>query len=339
MRWWRSSAVGIVTGALVAAGALVGSASASPPSVDNVVAVIGRNAQAGKWGLAEKNIESLRKTIRNELTSNRTPVAIAANPIAPLAQANAARIAALKADYGVLLDALRTLQNAQKKATTAAIAAVAEAIETRIPAIVGGADALQAIPSVSDAKEIGAKIRTMRSLDKAVRYVNGLMKSLRPAIHEATSDRDHLATLNARFTAALARYGLTAGGPAVQPSASGSSGSGSSSGSAYPKIGGVWFQEQYCDPTGGSITIGQSSDGTVSSLLGSWPACPATERGSNFRWESATMLVYDVVNAGPAGWAPRGGHRVTFAADGRTASCAWWDSYGNSGTVAWSRVS
>ena len=325
-----------VMAALAGAALVLGStgvATASPPSVDNVVNVVGANVAAGKWGLAEKNIEALGATIRQEI--RRQPVAVASNPVQARLDAVNERLRLIKADYQQLYDARTRINRASVKQAKLLIAQVRLELVQKLNLINarGAMDALDAIDT-EGAEEIAGTAQRLQTQDRAVKYLSRLINDLRPAMKESLRDRTQLLRLNRQFTATLAKYGLTAGDPAVGPT-TGNNGT-------HPRIAGSWRESD--SPCAGTVTTyTQDAAGNVTSASGDIvqrAGCGNGQGsdwvGSNFRWVSANVLTYDQVY--PSANNFRSTQTVSFSADGKTARVQFVDEAGQSGSYPWTKI-
>jgi hypothetical protein len=299
-----------------------GPVHASPPSVDNVVNVIGANVTAGKWGLAEKNIEALGKTISDELKVKKTAVAIASNPVQARLDAVNQRLQLIKSDYKAILDARTRIDRASARQARILVGQIGIELAQKLN-LINARNVIDAIDAFDGdgAAEIAGSVQRLQRQDKAVRYLTSLLDDLRPAIRESQNDRTHLTALNRQFNAVLAKYGLTTGGAAVEPT------------SSHPRIAGAWDERggpNSC--SAGVITFTQAGNGTVTAITDDLSACGGAWSARNIRWLSRYVLDYDyTVTTRPPGWVD-GHHRITFNPDGRTATLVWNDQNGNSDT-------
>ena len=310
----------VVASALAVVGAVP--AQGAPPSVDDVVTVIGANVTTGKWGLAEKNIEALGKTIYDELKVKKTAVSIPANPVQARLDAVKQRLQLIKADYKAILDARTRIDRASAKQARVLIGQIGIELVQKLN-LINARNVIDAIDAfdVDGAEEIAGSVQRLQRQDRAVRYLTSLLDDLRPAIREAQRDRGHLTDLNRQFNGVLAKYGLTAGGAAVEPAA------------AHPRIAGAWDERggpNSCPA--GVIRFTQAADGTVTAITDDLSACGGAWAARNIRWLSRYVLDYDyTVTTRPPGWVD-GHHTITFNPDGRTATLVWSDQNGNSDT-------
>ena len=211
--------------ALLTLGLLAGSpgvAVASPDSVDRVVSTIAKNIDAGSWKVAAANIDALDKTIRIELVDRKQPVTLPSNPVDARLAAVQQRLQDLKAEFSALNDALIAAQKARGTAAKQAINDIGGELIAKLDLIRGGKLAPVSAIKNHNAKIIAADFARLRSLNAAIRYLDDLMDSLKPAIRAAQKERAQLLALKTRMDKVIATYtpaGLTVAGTTTAPAA------------------------------------------------------------------------------------------------------------------------
>lgn len=289
-------------------GPAIGTAGASPPSVDSVIAVIDRNIEAEKWNLADRNIESLEKTIYQELVVRKHPVSLPSNPVDAHLAVVVKRLQDLKAEHKALSDALAAAQRLSAKAGKQAILDIGGELVSKLELI--NPDPLSPI-SAADSKNasiIAQDFAALRNANAAVRYLSALRKSLMPAVRAAQKDRAHLLDLKRNMDKVIRDYtpkGLTVGG-SVPPATTGWSGS--------------WSTDW------GTMTLSQSGSTVTGTYEHDSGKIQGTVNGSTLtgRWSEAPSY------AGPR---DAGTFTWTLSADGKSFSGSW--TYDGGGGGSW----
>lgn len=299
----------VAVGALLAGGAVP--AAASPESVDNVINVIDQNLEAGKWSLAGKNIDSLEKTIYNELIVRKTPVSMPSNPVDVRLAAVLQRLKDLKAEYKALSDALERAQRLSARASKQAIMDIGGELVSKLQLINGGKLAPLAAGNSHNAQVIAGDFAALRSANAAVKYLAGLRDSLIPAVREAQRDRAHLLTLKGQMDKVIAKYtpkGLVVGSAAPATSVTG------------VNVTGSWSTDW------GSMTLSQSGSTVTGTYTHDAGRIEGTLSGTTVsgRWSESPSYA-GPSDAGPITW--------TVSADGKSFSGTW--SYDGGGGGTW----
>ena len=182
---------GLALMALVGLVVVARPAPASPPSVDNVVNVIRANIEAGKWSLAARNIESLDRTIYDELQVKNRPVVIDSNPVQDRLGEVGQRLRLLKADYRILDDAQSRIDRASVRRANVLTVQIGIELVKKLNLINARAviDAVDAFDG-DGARRIASTVRDLRRGNEAVTYFASLLSDLRPAIQESQNGED-----------------------------------------------------------------------------------------------------------------------------------------------------
>ena len=306
-------AVALVTFGLIAGA--VGTANASPESVDRVVRTIAKNIDDGSWKVAAANIDALDKTIRIELVDRKQPVSLPSNPVDARLTAVQQRLQDLKAEFSALNDALVAAQKARGTAARQAINDIGGELIAKLQLIRGGK--LAPVSAIKDhnAKVIAADFARLRSLNAAIRYVDDLMDSLKPAIRAAQRERAQLLALKARMDKVIATYapaGLTVAGATTAP--------------AVGNFAGTWS----CPGPWGTLTITQNGATVTGTYTHDSGRLEGTVSGNTItaRWSESPSY------AGPRDAGPA---NATLSADGRSFSGSWAYDGGSGGSWTCSR--
>lgn len=303
----------LLTLGLVAGGP--GVAVASPDSVDRVVSTIAKNIDAGSWKVAAANIDALDKTIRIELVDRKQPVTLPSNPVDAHLAAVQQRLQDLKAEFSALNDALIAAQKARGTAAKQAINDIGGELIAKLDLIRGGKLAPVSAIKNHNAKIIAADFAKLRSLNAAIRYLDDLMDSLKPAIRAAQKERAQLLALKTRMDKVIAAYtpaGLTVAGTTTAPAAG--------------NFAGTWS----CPGPWGTLTITQSGSAVTGNYTHDAGRLEGTVSGNTItaRWSESPTY------AGPRDAGPA---NATLSADGRSFSGSWAYDGGSGGSWTCSR--
>lgn len=202
----RRVATSIVVGLVACALSVPHSALASPATVDNVISAIGRAVESGQWTQASKNIEDLSRTIRNEVTVNRSAVVIQSNPVRTALDATEQRLKMLQAEYAIFSAQYEQYRKAAKAGREQARTDIVGDMVTKLTKILGGALAPLEFGKTRNASIIAAELSQLKSLADLGKYITQRQASLRPAIREAQTTRTKLAALNSQWNVVMKTF-------------------------------------------------------------------------------------------------------------------------------------